>query len=615
MSILLVVFQLYTTAAGALVALVQRSVHLGFVLALCFILKPPTKKGKGQGDGSVPIYDVIFAVLSLAACAYVAIHSEEFAWTPLKWYGPVDVFFAVALVLLVLEAARRSVGWTFPIMAAVLILYAYYGEFFPGIWGHKRFSLSLIFQTYYHTSNGVWGTMVSISATTLAMFGIFGAVLGQTGGSETFVKMGQKLTGRYTGGTAKMSLISDALFGMISGSAMANVVGTGVFTIPMMKKSGFPPKWAAAFEAVGSTGGQIMPPIMGSAAFIMAQLIAMPYISIAKAAVIPALLYYVGAFVAIHGVASRYHVLGTDEKVSITAREYINIFFPLGIFIFWLVRGFSATNSAFYASIAAVVVCAITDLATKKKPVEVAKDTGRMVYNSAIKGASSIVDMAVLLAGAQLSITLISMTGVGVKLADVIVSVGQDSLFLCLVLSMLVCIILGMGLPTTAAYVLGASVLAPALTTLGMSQFIAHMFIFFFSTMATITPPVCAAVFLASGLAGSKWFETGVAAVLIALPAFIVPYTFAYNPALLMDGTLGAILIAVATAVIGVVMLEVAVAGFWKHRIALPLRLMFAAAGFLMILPNSLTSVIGLAAGGAALVIDLISQRARPAAQ
>lgn len=602
MSVLLVLFHVYTTAFGAFPALVQRSVHLGFVLALCFIIKPVSKKK--TGETRPPVHDILFAVFAIASAAFITINSVEIAWTPLAWYGPFDIIFAVGTVLLIMEAARRTIGWTFPVMATVLLIYSVFGTSFPGIWGHKNFSLALIFQTYYHTSNGIWGTMVGISATTLAMFGIFGAILGQTGGSETFVKIGQKLTGRSAGGTAKMSLISDALFGMISGSAMANVVGTGVFTIPMMKKSGFPSKWAAAFEAVGSTGGQIMPPIMGSAAFIMAQLIAMPYVDIAKAAIIPALLYYIGAFVTIHGVGKRYHVLGTQETVSISAVEYINIFLPIGVFLFWLIRGYSATSAALYASITALLICGITAFSVHKKPAGACAKLGKMAYRSAIKGAGSIIDMAVLLAGAQLSITLISMTGLGVKLADIIVSIGENSLFLCLVLSMLVCIILGMGLPTTAAYVLGAAVLAPALTDLGLSAFIAHMFIFFFSCLATITPPVCAAVFLAAGLAETGWLKVGLAAVMTALPAFVVPYTFAYNQALLLMGEPLTILISVASAIIGVVFMGIAVAGYWKNKIRMVFRITLILSGILMVVPNNLTSVIGLALGVASILFD-----------
>lgn len=609
LSICLVVFQLYTTAFGVFSDLTQRSVHLGFVLSLCFIMKPLRKSGAGKGSGAVPFYDIIAVLLSAAAAVFIVANAHEITWNPLKWYGAADVAFAVAITLLVIEAARRTVGWTFPIMVAAFLFYAYFGEIFPGLWGHKRFGISLILQTIYHTTNGIWGTMIGISATILAMFAIFAAILGQTGGSETFVKVGQKLTGRLTGGSAKMSLVSDALFGMISGSAMANVMGTGVFTIPMMKKSGFPAKWAAAFEAVGSTGGQIMPPIMGSAAFIMAQIISKPYKEIAVSAIIPAILYYVGVYVAINGIAKQHGVLGSNDKVHINIAEYLNIFLPIAVFVFLLVDGFSAANAAFYSGMLAIVVCTLTTAIKARSPKAMVKHAGSMMYNSAIGGAAGIVDMAGLLGGAQLVITLISMTGFGVKLSDLIVSVGRNNLFLCLVLSMFVCILLGMGLPTTAAYVLGAAVLVPALTALGLEIFVAHMFVFFFSCLATITPPVCAAVFLASGIAESNWFKTGICAVLAALPAFIVPYTFAYTPALLMIGSASEIIVAFVAAVIGVIMLEIGVSGYFKRKLGIVTRLLLAFSGIMMVWPETVSDLIGLVVGGAILGYEFYVSR------
>lgn len=609
LSVGLVIFQLYTTAFGVFSDLIQRSIHMGFVLSLCFILKPVKKNMTENQRGSIPFYDIFLSIIAIASTVYICTHSSEITWTPLKWYGILDIFFSVALTFMIIEAARRTVGWTFPIMACLFLFYAYYGEIFPGIWGHKRFGISLILQTFYHTTNGIWGTMIGISATILAMFSVFAAVLGETGGSETFVKIGKKLTGRLTGGTAKMSLISDALFGMISGSAMANVVGTGVFTIPMMKKSGFPSKWAAAFEAVGSTGGQIMPPIMGSAAFIMAQIISKPYKEIAVSAIIPAILYYIGVYVAINGIAKKYGILGTNDKVVITSSEYLNIFAPLGVFIVFLVQGFSAANAAFFASITALLVCTATHFVSTKSIKDTIKYSGKMSFDSALGGAANIVDMAGLLGGAQLVITLISMTGFGVKLSDLIVSVGRNNLFLCLVLSMLVCILLGMGLPTTAAYVLGAAVLVPALTTLGLDAFVAHMFVFFFSCLATITPPVCAAVFLASGIAESNWFQTGICAVLAALPAFIVPYTFAYTPALLMIGETGEILSAFIAAIIGVVMLEMGVSGYIFRKVNVVSRVLLVLSGIMMVWPERISDLIGFCVGGGLLLIEFLATR------
>lgn len=592
LSIALVLFQIYTAGFGVFPDVVQRSVHLFFVLTLCFMLRPATKKAPKD---KVPFYDLLLAVIAGCSTVYILFNYQKILWDPMQWVDPFDMIFAGCLVVLILEASRRTVGWTFPIMAIVLMLYACFGEYFPGIWGHENFTVSSILQNLYHSTSGIWGTMVGISATMLAMFGIFGAVLSATGGSQTFIKLGQILTGRSIGGSGKVTLIASGLFGMISGSAMANVVATGTFTIPLMKKEKFSDEWAAAVSAVGSTGGQIMPPIMGAGAFIMAQLIGVSYLDIAKAAIFPAILYYLGAFVAVHYTAKKSGIVGSPTKEKVSLQESIIIFVPLLVFVIYLIRGYSVTVAAFYSTFAGFITCAIVYFVTSKNLPGTLKQTGKLAHKVSMTGASSILDMASLLAGAQISITLISITGFGVKLSDIIVSVGQNNLFLCLVLSMLVCIILGMGLPTTAAYVLAAAILAPALTTLGLNVFIAHLFVFYFATLATITPPVCAAVFLSAGIAGANWVKTGFLSVLIALPAFVVPYTFAYNQAILLrGGDVLTILIAVITAVVGVYILGVAVAGYINKPLHILYRLALLVGGILLLIPNVLVSLIGL---------------------
>ena len=317
LSFALIIFQLYTTWRGPYSDIIQRSVHLSFVLTLVFLLKPAFKRKDGAVETKVPWYDVIFSLISLASCWYLVYIADDILYDPLKWVSWFDTFSAVALVVLVLEASRRSVGWTFPVLGAAFLFYTFQGELFPGIWGHQNFSFNLTFQTFYHNTRGIWGTMLGLSATMLAMFGIFGAILSGTGGAETFIKMGQRFTGRFTGGTGKVAVVASSLFGMISGSAIGNVVATGVFTIPSMKKAGYSNEWSATIEAVASTGGQIMPPIMGAAAFIMAQLIGVSYINIAKAAIVSALLYYLSAFLAIHMVSVRDGIKGSDEKPDI----------------------------------------------------------------------------------------------------------------------------------------------------------------------------------------------------------------------------------------------------------------------------------------------------------
>jgi TRAP transporter 4TM/12TM fusion protein len=492
------------------------------------------------------------------------------------------------------------VGWTFPILGLAFLFYAFYGEWFPGIWGHQNFSFNLTFQTFYHNTRGIWGTMLGLSATMLAMFGIFGAILSGTGGAETFIRMGRSLTGKSVGGSGKVAVVASSLFGMISGSAIGNVVATGVFTIPSMKKAGYSAEWAASIEAIASTGGQILPPIMGAAAFIMAQLIGVNYIVIAKAAIIPAFLYYVSCFVTVHLISLRFGIKGTDETPDIAVGEYVLVLVPLALFLVFLMTGYTVTIGAFYATIGALVVFILRFAVSTGSAAQVVGHTVALCRHTAVNGSKSIVEMCGILAGAQITISLINLTGFGVKLSDAIVSLGQGNIFLCLLCAMVVCIILGMGLPTTAAYVLGAAVLAPPLITLGVPPLPAHLFVMYYAALSAITPPVCVAIFMAAGLAKADWLKVGAIACSVSLPVFVIPYTFYYNPALIFEGSTMEIIIGFVPALLGVLLIDIAVAGCLRGEVRFILRFAMLAGGLLLLIPNLMWSAIGLAIGGAA---------------
>lgn len=585
-----VAFQVYTAGFGALSDMLQRSIHLAFVLTLAFILKPATKKAPKD---KVPVYDVLLVAFSIASCIFIALNYNKIAWDPLRWYGAFDKPFAIMMLLIAFEAARRATGLTFPIMGMILIVYALLGPMFPSIWGHKGFTFDYILQTFYHSSNGLWGSMIGMSATMLAMFTIFGAALSKTGGASMFIKIGQMTAGRRTGGSGKVALIGSGLFGMISGSPMANVVATGTYTIPYMKDAGYDDEWSAAIASVGSTGGALMPPIMGAAAFIMSDLISKPYADIALAGMIPAILFYAGAYSSVHFISKKFGVLGSKTIEKPKFSEVSTILFPTAIFVAMLIAGFSVTYSAFWATIGSIITSIVIDICSKKKVKQLVKSNGKMILGIAEQGAKDVISMAGLVCGAQIIVTMISMTGIGVKISNLIVSIGQNNLFPCLLLALVVCVLLGMGLPMAAAYLLAAAVLASALTQLGLPVFVAHMFIFYFSCMATITPPVCATVFLASGISGSKWFRTGVLSCLIALPTFIVPFTFAYNPSLLLIGEPLNIIISCITAIIGVVFIGIGVAGYINKQMHFLVRIAFVLAGVLMVLPNYWLSLAG----------------------
>lgn len=601
LSVMLVLFQLYTAGFGVFPDIVQRSVHLFFVLTMLFLLMPANKKKKTD---TVPWYDVVLSMICMVCTGYMILIYEKILWDPSQWINSFDKICAVLLTILILEGSRRAVGLTFPIMAAFFLFYAAFGQIFPGLWAHKNFSFNQIFQNLYHTTNGIWGQMVGLSAGMLAMFGIFGAILSVTGGSQTFIRLAQKMTGKAVGGPGKVALIASGLFGMVSGSAMANVVSTGTFTIPMMKDAGYSKEWSAAISAVGSTGGQIMPPIMGAGAFIMAQLIGLSYLTIAKAAIVPALLYYMGAFVALHYLSKRLKIFGEGCKEKIRVIEFAIIFVPLAVFIAFLAVGYTVTKAAFYATVVSVIVTVFSFAMATKNPAQTAKQAGGLCMKVAKSGAESILSMAGLLAGAQISIALISQTGFGVKLSSLIMSLGGNYLFLCLLLSMVVCFILGMGLPPTAAYVLAAAILAPALISLGLDPLVAHLFVFYFANFGAITPPVCAAVFLSSGIAESNWLKTGGLSVMIAIPAFVVPFTFAYNDALMLSGSLMDIVLGVITSAVGVYFIGLAIAGFMKREMSIIPRALMFVGGIAMIVPHMMVSLIGLALCVVAFVVS-----------
>lgn len=610
LSVALILFQLYTTGIRQFSDIIQRSIHLAFVLTLVFILKPMRK---GKNLDHVPWYDIVFALLAAVSCLYVPIIYNTIVYQPLQWISPLDKVLSVVLVVLILEASRRSVGWTFPVLGIVFMLYAYFGEVFPGVWRHQNFSFNKIFQNLYHNGTGIWGTMLGLSAVMLAMFSIFSAILAGTGGAETFIKMGQRLTGRSVGGSGKIAVVASSLFGMISGSAMGNVVATGVFTIPSMKRAGYKSEWAATIEAVASTGGQILPPIMGAAAFIMAQLIGENYLTIAKAAIIPAILFYISCFIAIHLVSSRDKIHGESEKPTIKVTEYVVILVPLVVFMFYLLRGYTVTMGAFWATLLALLTYVVCFALDSKSVKSTLRSTGNICFNTCLKGSSSIVEMCGILAGSQIVIALISLTGFATKLSNIIVSLGENSVFLCLLCSMVVCILLGMGLPTTAAYVLGASVLSPALITLGIPALAAHLFVMYYACLSALTPPVCVAVFMAAGLAKANWFKTGCISCMVALPIFVVPFTFCYNPALLLEGSALEVVVAVITALLGVVFIDICTVGYLNRPVNPVLRLLLLAGGILLLIPSYLVSLIGFVLGGSAFLLAL--RRGHSAAQ
>ncbi|MGO3700659.1 MULTISPECIES: TRAP transporter permease [Halomonas] len=522
---------LYTSATGPFESLIQRSIFLALVILLGLAVYP-----LGEGKRWRPLglaVDIFLAVGVVAACSYVAMNYEQIL-VELPWATPRDMLLTSVLLVAILELSRRAIGVIFPLLVIAGLAYAWLGSAIPGPLGHRGFDPYYMTETIFLGDLGVWGMLVGVAATTIAAFVLFGCLLLHTGGGTTFMDLALRISGRSPGGAAKVATVASGLFGMVSGSAVANVATTGNFTIPMMKRLNYPRPFAAGVEAVASTGGQIAPPILGAAAFIMAEILGESYLRIALAALLPAILFYLGVFITIHLVAKRrqLQVVPGEELPSwsdvLRPERIIPILAALGGLFYGVLSGRSIQMAAFYGILMTVLTFVPFALLAKRPLREIISK----LISGLVDAGKGMVIIGVLLAGAQILVAMIGMTGIGVTLASLIVNVGGESLFLVAFIVGGVCLILGMGIPTTAAYVLVASVLAPALTAIGVEPLIAHLFVFYFATLSVITPPVCIAVFVASGIAGTNWLPAAGESVRLAAAIYVIPFLLLIYPAL-----------------------------------------------------------------------------------
>jgi TRAP transporter 4TM/12TM fusion protein len=579
MAILMSIFHLYTAGTIPFDVFVQRSVHLMFVFSIIFLIYPLRKKKIGW-------IDIILTVSGMVSCVYIFVNYISISMQSGLSIG-IQYLIGIIVVLLILEACRRAIGMALPILAIVFILYARFGAYIPGIWGHRGLSIERIFGFLYLTSDGIWSIPLGVSATTVVMFVIFGQFLNEAGVGEFFMEFSQAIAGKMVGGRAQVAVISSALFGTISGSSTANVATTGSFTIPLMKSSGYKPEFAGAVEAVASTGGQIMPPVMGAGAFIMAEMLGMRYFSICKAAAIPAILYFASVFLC---VRFRSLLMGfKKEKSSIQLKKVFlkngYLIFPLIVIIYYIVQGFSPMRSAFYGVIATIIISLLNR--------EIRKNPG-IFFRSLEFGAKNTVGVAIACACAGIVLGIVSMTGLGIKMNTVILAMSGGNIFYALFLAMIGSIILGMGLPTAVAYIIAAIVACPALIELGIAPLAAHMFVFYFAILGTITPPVCLSVYVASGIAQSNWLKTAYYAIMMALPGFIIPYVFVNDYSILLMGTTSHILRTSVTALIGIFALAVSMMGYFLTRVNFLERILMFVAAILLIFPDFKISILGM---------------------
>ena len=616
-SIAFCIFQLYATLSGTVPAQIVRASHLAFVQFLAFLLFPASKS---MPKNTLPLYDVVLAFIGAGCwCYYItnfdAIVRRAGAYTPL------DVVIGIVGIIILFESCRRIVGLPIMIIAGSFILYAFIGKYLPGFLNHRGYKLSRVVSHLYYTTEGIMGTPIGACSTFIFLFILFGACLEKTGIGQFFIDICNAIAGGASGGPAKVAVLSSALLGTVSGSSVSNTVGSGSFTIPMMKKLGYRGEFAGAVEAAASTGGQLMPPIMGAAAFLMAESVGLPYITVVKAAVIPALLYFAGIFISVHLEAHKLGLKGLPKEEIprflplFLSRGYMII--PLVVIIFFLCAGKTATYSALMGIVSIIIISIVVssvDVAFGKKPRFSLNDLVQVLCAA----ARGVISVAIACGMAGIIIGVVTLTGLGLKLGAGLVALAQGKLFITLLLTMISSIILGMGAPTTANYLITSTITAIAIVhcvygngTPSPEQLLpAHMFAFYFGIIADVTPPVALAAIAGAAIAKARPMKTAVNATKLAIGAFIVPYMFIYNPAMLMIGASAFSILGITlTALIGMFAISVGLEGYAfartgflnnfnlsqkiKKTFSFIERLCFVAAGLCCIDPKPATDIFG----------------------
>ena len=585
-AIIMSVYHIIAGISGRVPTLQHRSIHLAFVLFLCFMVYPMNKKLKGRHT----FLDYALAVIGASSGVYIALNYSAIIYrsgTPLLY----DQIVFVVCVLCIFLAVQRSVGKTLIVLPLLFLLYAYFGYVMPGFLRHKGMSIARLTSHLFLGTEGIFGVSLGTCATYIIVFVIFAAFLERSGLGALINDLAMALTGWTIGGPAKMAVLSSALFGTISGSAVANVVSTGAFTIPMMKKCGYKSEFAGGVEAVSSTGGQLMPPVMGAAAFIMADTMGVSYLVIARAAIIPVFLYYLAIYVAVHLRAKKLGLKGVSRESLPNLRNVLkergHLLIPFLAVIVMLVLGYTALFTGTFGILLVIIFSALR----KNTRMSI-----RDILWALEKGATRSLSVCISCASVGIIVGIFTLTGLSSTLGMFILKVGQNSMLLSLILVMFLSILLGMGLPTVAVYILLASVAVPVLVRLGINTLSAHFFVFYFGLMAGLTPPVAVTSYAAAGMADANPAKTALAGLKLAAVGFIVPFLFAIAPDMLFaPGTqVLSSLYNGAMAVIGVSLMAVAIEGFMFDQLAVWERFLAGAASILLILPEPITDVIGL---------------------
>lgn len=585
LAICFVAFHLYTAAFGTMPGIAQKSIHLGFLLVIFYINAMVDSEKRWE-----QIFLGIMALFALGGCAYITILDENLQLRAGIVYAS-DILFAILLIIAIFEACRRKMGNPLVIITLVFVAYAFLGKYIPGFLNQPGMTLKKFTSLVYLTTDGIFGSPLYASASYVVLFVLLGAIMSVSGIGDYMTNLATSLFGHMRGGPAKVAVVASGFFGSISGSPTANVIGTGTFTIPMMKKNGFEPEFAAAVEATASTGGAIMPPIMGSTAFIMAEMLGIPYTAVAKAALIPAILYFLAVLFGVDIYAAKHGLKGIPRSQLPKVRSMLKQIYMLAPLIF-LIFCMAVFNMTIVRSglLTIIVTLVLVEINPKTR---MTKEQWLQIPVQTVKSAVSV---GIACAMAGIISGVIMGSGLGYRISSILTSVAGTSMLLLLVLTMVVSLIMGMGVPTTAAYLVLASLVAPTMIQLGIPPLAAHMFIFYFGCISSITPPVALAAYAGAGLAGCDPNKTGYKAFRLAFCSFLMPYLFVYNPALLMEGGVLDILWSLVTALIGAYLLASGFEGFffrwslkWFER---PLMILGAV---MLIVPGMVTDLVGIA--------------------
>ena len=600
--IILALFVLLTSSYLNMQEFYRNTIFLILVVVLGFFIYPVNKKKPGQ---KFSYLDLGLAALGIISIGYITITYTNLHVERMSQATTLDYVFAVICIAVLFEITRRSIGWFIPILSVLAMVYAVYGAYFPIDFAHSGFSLERLLYRIYMTSNGIFGSTLSIASTYIVLFILFGAFLSASGASKLFNDLALAIAGQRRGGPAQVAVITSALTGTLNGSAVANVATTGAFTIPLMKSIGLKPRFAAGVEAAASTGGMIMPPIMGAAAFIMAGFLGVPYTVIVVAGIIPALLYYLALIFAVDTEAKKLGLKGLSKDnipaIKAVLLERGALLIPIIVVFAVLLTG----RTAIMAGFAGIITAIIKSYLTRDKSNRI---TFTKFFAALYDGAKGSVQVAIACASVGIIIAVVSMSGVGSMLAYNVIDIAGGNLFLILVMVMVTCIILSFGLPSTALYIVVAVTAAPALVQAGITPLAAHFFVFYFGAMSNVTPPVALAAYTGAGIANADPMQTSWTALRLALPGFIIPFIIAYDPILLLDTTEGPIdymrlAIVVATAVVGIYALSVGLGKFIKTRLSIIEQIAMIAVAFLLITTDQMLDIIGIVLFVAVMII------------